>query len=320
MEIFDSVAQSKLKESLSYEVDFLTEVFGLFRASEPLEESIINLEDQVVRLTRVCEASVTTGGWRQGFLQHGSPLIFLISVKVMDLIVEWILKTNRPDKVVPTPSEQKAKLLQEAAVFPPFFCEVRRHREILLAMYQRLYGYRNTITHRAAFSSDDQGGLIVRLKDESKPALHLLAEEMVRFVEYLLILFRCLSGEAERSEYEDRYLLWRSDQLSKLHGLPGVGQLEPRLLALNVFIPSDAQASKKQLLEILLEKKSQGIEVVVDHVILIFLINGEVQAFSMASRHFFDLPESITIEKAKILGNACDPSDWAKNRILTSQK
>lgn len=94
---FDASALQKLAERTEYETWLLEAVYALVE-----QEFFLSWPDAVVypadkskaQFFGYARGNIVLVDWRPGFMNAGSPLVFVSTLKVLDMLIEWVLEQN----------------------------------------------------------------------------------------------------------------------------------------------------------------------------------------------------------------------------------
>jgi hypothetical protein len=128
---------------------------------------------------------LSDGAVRQA-LAELRPLTFAAAFKIHDMIIEWILDGN--SVAVPMPFKEKHKKCCDIPLerLPTTFLEWPDLWATFLTLYERLFGFRNTLIHRKNFKVDQSGGLqiqdIYRNTGTVKSSINLTVMEQEAYI------------------------------------------------------------------------------------------------------------------------------------------
>ena len=151
-----------------------------------------------------------------------TPLVFVASYKMLDMIFEWIFEENHRVgriKKVPWGFQDKLNLLQgkPKLQYPPLFTTKKYLYSYSEALFRRLLPYRNEIVHNKAFSvANDQ--LILSSSKNNNIGLTLSRAQIGCLVRFVAALARALAGVIK---VDARLLKYHLDPLKTAHGLKG---------------------------------------------------------------------------------------------------
>ena len=146
--MFDALARNELEEMLGYERFAIGECV---RQME-IEYGHTDPFNIVIHDTKQSEYSLTfhdsygCGGAAQAYKQL-SGLLFIIGFKILDMIIEWMLRENGMPDDKWRFSDKLKWLGRTNLVFPGFLGTEIQLRNVLLSCYQRFLPYRNAMTH-----------------------------------------------------------------------------------------------------------------------------------------------------------------------------
>ena len=168
------------------------------------------------------------GDWRQGFLLNASPLIFVTSFKLLDMLFEWILERN--DKKTNVGFKTKLNELDKPGLLYPTMLGARPWLvRSLKALYRCSNPLRGTIIHSRHFESSNGELRIASSKDEvvGEP-IEFSAEGLRTYAQLSVSVLKYLHGDWRLDTHREKCLRWQIDALQKLHKLEPLGQLQPR--------------------------------------------------------------------------------------------
>lgn len=99
-----------IQKEIKYEVGFLRHLLGFYKTddSKVFSQEFVFFPGQIPAVSRRDYFSFDSNDWRPGFNSIGAPLVYIASFKVIDLIVEFILRLS-PYKI--TQFEKKLNFL-----------------------------------------------------------------------------------------------------------------------------------------------------------------------------------------------------------------
>jgi len=151
---YTAVVINDLLESTEYEAWLLEAVYDV--AGHPIavtdnDNWIYPANGAAPTPHNFATGKIIVGDWKPKFLEVGLPLVFASSFKILDMIVEWVLRQNVMN--VPFQFSQKLPLLTPAVVFPSLIQNRSWLRDRLIALYKELAPLRNTVIHTRNFQS-----------------------------------------------------------------------------------------------------------------------------------------------------------------------
>ena len=167
-----------------------------------------------------------------------TPLVFIASYKVLDMIFEWILEENHRVgriKKVSWGFQDKLNQLQgePKLQYPPLFTAKKYLHSYSEALFRRLLPYRNEIVHNKAFSvANDQ--LILSSSKNNNIRLTLSRAQIGCLVRFVVALARALAGIIK---VDVRLLKYHLDPLKTAHGLKAFKQKKPFLVNVEFEVP-----------------------------------------------------------------------------------
>lgn len=180
-------------------------------------------------------AVLTIGDWRPEFLKVGAPLIFMTTFKLLDMVVEWILKQNgRPSTFR---FAEKIRHLNTGLNFPPYMSSRTWLQQRLIALYQQLEPLRGTIIHDRHFETMN-GALDVSSSRGNNvgPTVSLSAKVIRSLAVVIVSVLRYLDGTWLPDPYREKVLRRALDDLTHLHGLPSLNQKSPYSLTVRAYV------------------------------------------------------------------------------------
>ncbi len=183
--------------------------------------------------------SETIGDWRTGFLEAGTPLVFVTLFKLLDMLIECVLVQN--GRTQTHRFVQKVAALKKTALPFPSLIDTRPWlRERLIALYEQLEPLRGTIIHDRHFKteygtleiSSSKGGTI-------GPLVSIMPTDLRNLALVLVSLLRCLEGAWTMDLFREKQIRHALDELTRLHRLPSLGQLPPHYLTVRLYVPDD---------------------------------------------------------------------------------
>lgn len=239
-----------LTSRTEYEAWLLEAVYDL--AKQPIAVSlgdglIYPLDGSDPRVHHYLEGKSTVGDWGPMFLEVGSPLVFVTSFKLLDMIIEWVLVQNRIE--VPFQFSKKSKFLERPIVFPPLIKSRPWLRERIIALYKELGPLRNTIIHNRHFQAT--GGTLAVSRSEGRTietAVKFSSDDLRNLVVILVSLLRYLEGFWTMDLFQEKRIRRALDELNHLHRLSSMNQLPPTFLTVRAYV------SDEDLIEINLDR------------------------------------------------------------------
>lgn len=227
--LFSPRAMQELRELVGYEDWLLQSVYKLTENElfpEWPDSVVFDAETRSPVTTRYGRSHVVLGDWRPGFQQAATPLIFATSFKLLDMLVEWILKNEGP---IGFSFSEKIKKLTSLNLRYPSFLESRPWLvERIKALYIRSEPLRSSIIHSKNFSSEDG---VLRVASSKRgvigESIELSADDLRIFAQFSVSVLRFLYGDWSINAHREKYLRWQVDSLQKLHKLELLGQKQP---------------------------------------------------------------------------------------------
>lgn len=306
----------ELRECFDYELALLEEVYRLFQiraAAGNAEFAVIRASGKNKGISHTLSASVDFGDWRPGFLQKGSPLVFLMAFKAVDTFFDWILEHNPPAGKKKKLRQYEDKLGELGrSVNPVLYPEPLNSAQwivgTLLALYKKLYPYRNTVAHRGQFSVDATGSLTIEREGPNPDPIHITPKDLFNLTDFLVTTMRCVIKDWDFGRIQEKRLRYTSDNLAEFHGLPILGQKPPMLVNLYYVVPLEdgALIDKSPVSEWVYGRYSGSYDIVL-HDLMIVAVGREVapKSYQISESMFSQLPASFTIKDLAQIGVAC---------------
>lgn len=236
---FDSNAVQILSERTAYEAWLLEAVYSIAeQALFPVwdEDAVVySLGAEKPKIYGFGGISITLSDWRPGFLNAGAPLIFAVTFKLMDMLVEWVLEANGARSTYRF--EEKLKHLGMSPAFPPVVETRPWLKERLIGLYRTLEPFRGTIIHGSHFESTD-GTLHVSSSKKGivGPVEEIDANQLRRLALSVVSILRYVSGAWGIDHLREKILKHDLDELRPLHGLPSLDQKKPHHVCARVYL------------------------------------------------------------------------------------
>ena len=234
--------ESPLTASIEYEAYLLESIYQI--VDKPLA---FNVPDELIYPANGSSptqnlygsVSATIGDWRTGFLEAGTPLVFVTLFKLLDMLVEWVLVQNGGKQT--HRFAQKVAALNNAALSFPLLIDTRPWlRERLIALYEQLEPFRGTIIHDRHFKTVSGTLRISCSKGGTIGPLVLISPLDLRNLALVLVsLLRCLEGAWTMDLFREKQIRRALDELTHLHRLSSLGQLPPHYLTVRLYVPDD---------------------------------------------------------------------------------
>lgn len=324
--MYSSADIEKLEERTLYETFLLERVFKLERkwtAERHVEEITFWAGGPDVVGGRTHTLHVDSMDFGPAFTEIGMPLLFVTAFKLLDMVIEWGIEANgRPVKYH---FKDKLNEWQPSAglVLPPAMHAEPWLRDVTVALYERLYEYRNTIIHRKSFSTPNGGLHIIRegkTPATPKTEIEISADELKQLADFAVGLVMVLLGKRALDTFEVMRLRLCSDQLCSLHGLPKFGQLRPVRIRMNYFVPPENISDPIDVaaLHQLAVRRIPGEEVI--HELAVGILNAEgCTAWMLTNTQLKSSPSTIDVDYARTHGASLELSSHAQ-RALTHKK
>jgi hypothetical protein len=192
---------------------------------------------------RYMRGASSLGDWRGHFLEKGAPLVFVTGFKLLDMLLEWVLKQNghvgktKKGKTHPYTLVEKIDLLDSTIRFPPPIEQRSWLRERIIALYAELRPLRNTVIHERHFTSDGGSLQISSSKDGIvAPAISVSPTELRSMAVVLISLLHYLRGSRTIDAFQEKVIRHVLDDLTSLHKQPSLGQLRPLRLTVQIHV------------------------------------------------------------------------------------
>ncbi|MEY6430841.1 hypothetical protein ABC977_00280 [Thioalkalicoccus limnaeus] len=234
---FDDLSLTKLSERTDYECWLLEAVYAiveheLFR-SWP-DGVIYTLGNPSPQFIGYLAISAPIGDWRPGFLKAGAPLVLVSTFKLIDMLVEWVLRENGVASTFKF--QQKLQHLENTPEFPPLIETRPWLKKRIVGLYSTLEPLRGTIIHDRHFATTDgsirvsssKGGVVGDPVEITGEKLRILARVVVSVLKYL-------EGDWQLDEFREKRLRRDLDELQDLHRLPTLGQRQPFHVGVRVY-------------------------------------------------------------------------------------
>jgi hypothetical protein len=187
------------------------------------------------RCTVFASANIRVGDWRPGFLDAGAPLVLVTAFKALDMLLEWVLEQNGHARTFRF--AQKITALQSGVVFPPLLHTRPWLQDRLVALYKRLEPLRGTIIHDRAFKSQS-GALHVSSTKRGASGLVVTIDgpALRNFSLLMVAVLGAFQGTWKLDTYLEKRLRKALDEIAHLHQMPSLGQQQPWLLNVRVYV------------------------------------------------------------------------------------
>ncbi|WP_306553400.1 hypothetical protein [Acidovorax sp.] len=324
--MYSSADIDNLEERTLYETFLLERIFNLERkwtAERHVEEITFwaGGPDVVGERTHTLYADSINFG--PAFTEIGMPLLFVTAFKLLDMVIEWGVEAN--GRRVRHQFEDKLKEWRPSAglVLPPAMHAEPWLRDVTVALYERLYEYRNTIIHRRTFSTPNGGLHIVREgKTPATPTteIQISADVLKQLADFAVGLVMVLLGQRALDTFEVMRLKLCADQLSSLHGLSKFGQLRPVHIRMNYLVPPENISDPIDVaaLHQLAVRKIPGEEVIQE--LAVGILNAEgCTVWMLTNAQLMSSPSTIDVEYAREHGVFLALSSEVR-RALTQKK
>lgn len=166
---FDSNALQRLSERVAYEAWLLEAAYKLVEQelfpSWPDDAVVYRLGAVKPQIFGFARAHIEIGDWRPGFLNAGAPLVFVVTFKLLDMLMEWVLEQNGIGST--HRFEQKLKHLSSSPTFPDVVEARPWLKDRLTGLYRTLEPFRGTVIHGSKFTSTDGTDQCLQFKEGS---------------------------------------------------------------------------------------------------------------------------------------------------------
>ncbi len=182
------------------------------------------------------------GDWRSGFLADGTPLVFVVIFKLLDMFIEWVFEMNGldTDKKYRTFQTKNDELRENKLIFPNFVQARPWLKDRLVETYKTLTPYRSVIIHRKDFQIDINGFLQItdyNSKNGSiKSKIEINPTELQQISLTIVSVVRYISGTWHIDPYQEKVLRHNLDNLVNFHGITAaLGQRQPLYTKVRLF-------------------------------------------------------------------------------------
>ncbi len=215
-----------LAERTEYEAWFLEAVYAIVeqdlfpRSSNVIIYPVDRSRPKVFAFGRAISDS---GDWRPGFLNVGAPLVFIVTFKLLDMFVEWVLEENG---FPPTfRFQEKVKQLNRLPIFPGLIESRPWLKDRLVGLYHTLEPLRGTIIHDKHFTASDGAIRVSSSKGKDVgPPIEIGPAELRKLGLTVVSILRYVDGTWFLDQYREKILRRYLDSLVSLHGFPSLGQ------------------------------------------------------------------------------------------------
>ncbi|MEK6651908.1 MAG: hypothetical protein AABY50_03160 [Nitrospirota bacterium] len=264
---YDQSFIDKLLERTEYELWFLEEVYDI--AGKPLfpiwpDNPIYFLSEKKPLFATYCSGNITLFDWRTSFLTVGSPLIFVMAFKILDMFVDLVLEKNGVRQS--HRFQEKIAKLKDGVVFPDFIHSRPWLEERFVGLYETLVPLRGTIIHDRHFGNT---GGILKVSSSKKgvigPEFKIEGEQLHALVLLVISIIRYVEGSWKINAYKEKFLRRAFDDLQIFHGCSLMGQLPPTFDTVRMYVMEsgsisiDLGAIRKDL-----EQRYQGQDIIFD--------------------------------------------------------
>ncbi len=177
-------------------------------------------------------------------LSRFQPLAFSAAFKMQDMICEWILRNNSPDKKVPRTFSEKISnydRLRDSLLEPDLFSFRPNISRAFWETYRKLSKYRNSFIHSGGTVLNGQGGMTI---SSSKNPLILNFHQQAAYIRVICIVAKKLTNQLENNTYIDAILESGFYFLLEFHGINEIKKREAMLVQLKVVVPQEKLLSE----------------------------------------------------------------------------
>ena len=236
--IYDTNAVHLLAEKTEYEDWLLEQVYVIVKQELypdfPDVEVVYSVDKPKPQFTTCLSCNANMGDWRPGFHSVGAPLILIVTFKILDMFIEWVLERNGNQ-----PNYRFHRKLEQLALNPifPTFIETRHWlKERLVKLYETLESLRGTIIHNKDFSFSDGFLQVGSSKSGSSGAKIEISQTKLQQLSFTIVsVMRYVSGTWLFDAYQEKLLRYNLDNLEEFHTFPALGQLQPLYTTVTFF-------------------------------------------------------------------------------------
>lgn len=235
---YDADAVRLLNERTEYEASFLEAVYtlvddALFPSYPDAVIYPIASSSQPL-ITSYMRGSIVIGDWRPGFLNAGAPLILIMTFKLLDMFIEWVLKENGFS--VKFQFGDKIKKLKNAPIFPEPIESRPWLKERLESLYCHLEPLRGTIIHNKEFAAAHGSVQVSSSRGEPiGPPVQIGAATLRTLALTVVSVLRYVDGTWSLDKYREKMLRYQLDELASIHQEPTLGQRQPFFTTVREF-------------------------------------------------------------------------------------
>ncbi|WP_312807485.1 hypothetical protein [Comamonas sp.] len=259
-----------------------------------------------------CSLSET---YRSQFRSTIAPMLFVTSFKILDMIVEWVVESNR--QPVPLQFKKKIDILSGSSTFklPDIFINHPWLKTTLINLYKELCDFRNVIVHRKTFTNSN-GVLHMEFQDKDPnktvKKINLTDTDIANISEFSASLVNLLL-KGKINMHEELFLQICADKLPHVHHLPKSGRSMRIFVRINYFIPDECVIREVPIAELLEKAKSSSHEKDIHHeLVVIFSEGGNSHIRKLDHTQFSLAPDSINLQYLQSNGIAAKLSANAK--------
>lgn len=192
-----------LNEMLGYEKWVLKESVLAMEKYRGLEsDSTITFQEDGLKIHQLQLHDELGANKRVEVLEKLSPLLFVTSYKIIDMLFEWILIYNC--KQVPWKFKEKRELYkkldkQSNLSYPPLLCKEKEITDTLFELYRNLSIYRNKVIH-GNWGRIDNGDLLFSFEYKKKKYKKKYSfKDVMNFAEVTSLIAELLTDKPEDS-------------------------------------------------------------------------------------------------------------------------
>jgi hypothetical protein len=238
---YSAAITTDLTDRTAYEAWLLESVYDL--ASQPIavsdnDDLIYPANGGDPQAHHCGTGNAIIGDWKQKFLEAGTPLVFVTTYKLLDMMIEWVLHQNI--NPVPRRFVEKIAALGRPIVFPELIESRQWLRERLIALYEELAPLRNTIIHSRQFQSTN-GTLGIQPDKWSffGKTVTITASNVRTFAVVMVSLVHYLEQTWRMDYFQEKMIRRALDDLAHLHRKPSLRQQEPVFQSVRVYRPDE---------------------------------------------------------------------------------
>ena len=228
-----------LEEKTLFELSFVNEVFSHLS----LNNDEMGVENFFIRHST--GPSLTVHGvvvkayeWRSEFLKIGSPLVFITAFKLLDSFFEWLIASHDGFGKVPNQFAAKIKIIEKCHFnLPVPISENIWIKDVLFEIYNYLFEYRNTITHRERFRILEDGTLQINKRGVFSETVDIPPKKLHVMAEFITAAVEVVISNRGLTDSEVLYFKYLSDEISDFHNYGKFEQLKPVKTGFTYIMP-----------------------------------------------------------------------------------